>query len=84
MFGSIPSIKFLNIILGLKLYSGGSYILIIFSELMGVFTKNPTACTNEILVKCLVHNICCLIQEIFTLGIKVDFNEGAERIFVQK
>ncbi len=47
-------------------------------------TKNPTACTNEILIKCLVHNICCLIQEIFTLGIKVDFNEGAERIFCAK
>ena len=43
--------------------------------------KNSVACTNEILCKCLVHNITCLIQEMFTLGIKVEFEENAERIF---
>ncbi len=47
-------------------------------------TKNPTACTNEILCKCLVHNLCCLIQEMFTLGIKIDFQNNAARIFCAK
>jgi len=32
---------------------------------------------NEILCKALCHNICVLIQEIFELGIKVDFQETA-------
>jgi len=38
-------------------------------------TKNDIAQVNEILCKCLVHNICVLIQEMFELGIKVDFEE---------
>ncbi len=36
-------------------------------------TKNSVAQDNEILVKCLVHNICVLISESFELGISVDF-----------
>lgn len=44
-------------------------------------TKNATAIVNEILCKVLVHNICVLIQEMFELGIKVDFEDGALRIF---
>ena len=46
--------------------------------------KNDIACTNEILIKCLVHNLVCLIQEMFTLGIRVDFDENAEQIFCAK
>ena len=38
-------------------------------------TKKDISQTNEILAKCLVHNICVLIQEMFELGIKVDYNE---------
>jgi len=38
-------------------------------------TKNDIAQINEILCKCLVHNICVLIQEMFELGIRVDFEE---------
>jgi transposase len=38
-------------------------------------TKNDIAQVNEILCKCLVHNICVLIQEMFELGIKIDFEE---------
>lgn len=38
-------------------------------------TKNDIAQVNEILCKCLVHNICVLIQEMFELGIKVDFEK---------
>jgi len=38
-------------------------------------TKNDIAQVNEILCKCLVHNICVLIQEMFELGIRVDFEK---------
>jgi len=38
-------------------------------------TKNDIAQVNEIMCKCLVHNICVLIQEMFELGIKIDFEE---------
>ncbi len=38
-------------------------------------TKNDIAQVNEIMCKCLVHNICVLIQEMFELGITIDFKE---------
>jgi len=44
-------------------------------------TKNEIAMSNEILCKCLVHNLTCLIQEMFTLGVKVEFEENAAQIF---
>ena len=47
-------------------------------------TKNEIAMANEILCKCLVHNLTCLIQEMFTLGIEIDFRENAEAIFCAK
>jgi transposase len=37
--------------------------------------------TNEILLKCLVHNIIVLIHEMFELGVNVDFNFCAEEVF---
>jgi len=40
-------------------------------------TKNNISQTNEILSKCLAHNICVLIQEMFEIGIKIDFNKCA-------
>lgn len=43
-----------------------------------VRTKNSLAQENEILCKALCHNICVLIQEMFELGIKVDFEETAQ------
>ena len=36
-------------------------------------SKTDTGCVNEILLKILSHNICCLIQEMFELGIEVQF-----------
>ena len=42
-----------------------------------VRSKNETACVNEILLKVLCHNICVLITEMFELGIKPEFLEGA-------
>jgi transposase len=47
-------------------------------------TKNDIAQVNEILCKCLVHNICVLIQEMFELGVKVDFHEDAIEEFMCK
>lgn len=38
-------------------------------------TKKDVAQVNEILTKCLVHNILVLVQEMFELGIRVDFEE---------
>lgn len=40
-------------------------------------SKDETGQTNEILAKCLAHNICVLIQEMFELGIDVDFKKCA-------
>jgi transposase len=45
-------------------------------------TKNDIAQVNEIMCKCLVHNICVLIQEMFELGIKVDFQEVMPQEFM--
>lgn len=54
---------------------------------MKLRTKNDLSQTNEILVKCLIHNICVLIQEYFELGIDVEFSKysilGADGINVQ-
>ena len=47
-------------------------------------TKNDIAQVNEIMCKCLVHNICVLIQEMFEIGIKVDFKEVIPKEFMCK
>jgi len=39
---------------------------------------------NEILCKALCHNLCVLIQEMFELGIKVDFQEVSAPEFMCK
>jgi len=36
-------------------------------------SKTETACINEVYLKLICHNICCLIQEAFELGIQVNF-----------
>lgn len=45
-------------------------------------TRDNVAQKNEILCKALVHNICVLIQEMFELGIKVNFKEAVPREFM--
>jgi len=42
---------------------------------LGEFLKcrNLQGQKNEFLLKCLVHNICCLVQETFESDVKVDF-----------
>ncbi len=36
-------------------------------------SKTETACINEVYLKLICHNICCLIQEVFERGIQVNF-----------
>jgi len=52
---------------------------------LGEFLKcrNLQGQKNEVLPKCLVHNICCLVQEIFESGVKVDFNSCNKR-YIEK
>ena len=37
-------------------------------------SKTETACINEIYLKLICHNLCCVIQENFELGIQANFN----------
>lgn len=46
--------------------------------------KSSLAQENEILCKALCHNLCVLIQEMFELGIKVDFQEVTAQEFMCK
>ena len=41
-----------------------------------VRAKTPTAQVNEVLVKVLCHNICCLIRAMHVLGITPTFDAG--------
>jgi hypothetical protein len=43
-----------------------------------VLTKETVAQANEILCKCLCHNICVLIASIYELGIEPEFWAGGE------
>ena len=43
-------------------------------------SKNYEAQRNEVLTKFLVHNICCLVQEIYENHIHIDFKEGSKDI----
>jgi hypothetical protein len=40
-------------------------------------SKSETGQTNELLAKCLCHNLCVLIQEAYELGISIDFEKCA-------
>lgn len=39
---------------------------------------------NEILMKCVCHNLSCLIQESFELGLEIDLENCAETFYAQK
>jgi transposase len=47
-------------------------------------SRRTEAQVNEFLMKCLCHNICCLIQESIELGLEIDLNFCAETFFAQK
>lgn len=38
-------------------------------------TKTMTAQHNEVLCKVLCHNLCCVIQSMYELGIEADFGK---------
>ena len=40
-------------------------------------SKTDVGQTNELLAKCLCHNLCVLIQEAFEIGIELDFKKCA-------
>lgn len=42
--------------------------------------RNQTGCSNEVLAKVLCHNLCVLIQELFLLGIEINFAQLAKEI----
>jgi len=46
-------------------------------------SKNYIAQRNELMMKFICHNICCLIQEIYEREIKVDFNK-CSKLFVEQ
>lgn len=38
-----------------------------------VASRLPTAQANEVLAKCVAHNLCCVVKAIFTAGIAPAF-----------
>lgn len=67
-----------------KFYHRRSNVETTFSMIkqrLGEFLKcrNLQGQKNEVLLKCLCHNICCLVQEIFESKIKIDFNNCNSR-----
>ena len=47
-------------------------------------TRNFDSQVNEILMKCLCHNLTVLVQESFELGLEIDFNSCANMYYAQK
>ncbi|HEX8176634.1 MAG TPA: transposase [Pyrinomonadaceae bacterium] len=39
-------------------------------------SKTHTAQVNEVLCKVLCHNLCCVVQSMYELGVEPDFNKG--------
>lgn len=62
-------------------YHKRSNVETVFSMIKGKFgerlkSKSHTAQVNEVLCKVLCHNVCCLIQSIYELGIEPNFWES--------
>jgi transposase len=53
---------------------------------LGEFLKcrNFTAQRNELVMKLICHNICCLVQEIFERKVKIDFKECSNNFVARK
>ncbi len=49
-----------------------------------VRTKKDISNINEILMKCLCHNLAVLVHESFELGLEIDFINCAETYFAQE
>lgn len=40
-------------------------------------SKTPVAQVNELLYKVLCHNLCCLVQSFYELGVEAEFWEAS-------
>jgi hypothetical protein len=47
-------------------------------------SKNHESQKNELLIKYIVHNITCLIQEIFENEVNVDFKKSIRQFYEDK
>lgn len=47
-------------------------------------SKTELGQTNELLAKCLCHNLCVLIQEAHELGIPIEFDKCADEKYAHK
>lgn len=73
----------------LKFYHRRSNVETVFAMVkmrLGEFlkSKNYEAQRNELLMKFIVHNITCLVQEIFERQVKVDFKDCMKRYIEPK
>lgn len=73
----------------MKHYHQRSNVESVFSMMKRKFggyirSKSDIGRDNEVLCKALCHNICVLIQEMFELGIKIDFQEVTAPEFMCK
>ena len=48
-----------------------------------VLSRNPVAQINEVLAKCVSHNLCCVVKAIFTAGLAPRFWSDAPLTLVQ-
>jgi hypothetical protein len=48
-----------------------------------VLSRNPVAQINEVLAKCVAHNLCCVVKAIFTAGLAPRFWSDAPLARVQ-
>ena len=46
-------------------------------------TRKDISHVNEILMKCLCHNLAVLVQESFEIGLDIDLNFCAKMMFAQ-
>ncbi len=46
-------------------------------------SKNHQAQKNEVLLKCVCHNIACLVNEIYQRGIKINFEDESKQLVYQ-
>lgn len=66
--------------------SNAETVFAMLKRKLGMQLRNEKSLSqkNEILLKCLAHNIIVLIHEMFELGIEIDFNFCAESVLAQK
>lgn len=68
-------------------YHRRSNVETVFSMIKGKFgsairARRPTSQVNEVLCKCLAHNLCCLVKAIFVSGLAPTFWTDAEPLLM--